>query len=443
MNRLTRRDFLNRTAMAAMIAPGIPQMTLAQAADAAPKVSPNEKVLVGIVGAGGMGRGDLATFFLNPEVDCPIICDVDDAMLAETVKLVEAQRGHQPETVKDFRRVIDNKDLDVLLVATPDHWHALPTIFACQAGKDVYCEKPLGKTIDEGRAMLEAARQNKRVVQMGTQWRSGTHYTAAVEYVQSGKLGKIRMVRAWAYLDWLGGVGNPPDSDPPAGVDYDMWLGPAPLRPFNKNRFHFNFRWYWDYAGGLMTDWGVHLLNICLWAMGPETPLRVSSMGAKRVLDDNSETPDTQVTVYDFPNYTLIFEHQIQGGIGPGGRPHGMLFSGSEGTLIIDEGGWEVFPEPKKKSVDAYKGEAGRDARPAHVRNFLDCVKSREKPVENLEIGHHVSTVAHLGNLAFRSKAEVHWDADKEVVIGNPEADALVGCEYRAPWKLPYSRRFA
>jgi predicted dehydrogenase len=443
MDRLSRRDFLNRSALAAIAAPGLSRMTLAQAAAAAPKVGANEKVLVGVVGTGGMGRGDLATFFLNPEVDCPIICDVDDAMLAETVKLVEAQRGHKPETVKDFRKVIEHKDLDVLLVATPDHWHALPTVYGCQAGLDVYCEKPLGKTIDEGRAMLEAAKQNKRIVQMGTQWRSGTHYREAVEYVQSGKLGKVRMVRAWAYLDWLGGIGNPPDADPPAGVDYDMWLGPSPQRPFNKNRFHFNFRWYWDYAGGLMTDWGVHLLNVCLWAMGPETPLRVSSMGGKRLTDDNSETPDTQVTVYDFPNYTLIFEHQTQGGIGPGGKPHGMLFSGSEGTLIIDEGGWEVFPEPKKKAIEAHKGEAGRDARPAHVRNFLDCVKSREQPVENLDIGHHVSSVAHLGNLAFRSQAEVHWDAEKEVVVGNPAADALVGCEYRAPWKLTYSRRFA
>ncbi len=437
MEKITRRQFVSTAALGMAAVP----ILMSDAARAQTAVPPSEKVRVGLVGCGGIAGADLPTFFLNPEVDCPIICDVDDAQIAKIAKIVEGQRGHLPDTVKDFRRVIDRKDVDVVLVCTPDHWHALPTIYACEAGKDVYCEKPLGKTIDEGRAMLEAAKKYGRVVQMGTQWRSGTHYREAVEYVQSGKLGKIRMVRAWAYLDWLGGIGNPPDSEPPAGVDYDMWLGPAPLRPFNPNRFHFNFRWFWDYAGGLMTDWGVHLLNVCLWAMGPEPPLRVSSMGGKRVLEDNSEVPDTQVTTFDFPNYTLIFEHQVVGGIGPGGKPHGMLFSGTEGTVIIDEGGWEVIPEPKKKSIEAHKGEPGRDARPAHVRNFLDCVKSREKPVENLEVGHYVSSIAHLGNLAFQTKSEVHWDVEKEAAINNPEADRLVAAHYRAPWKLNYGRR--
>ena len=219
-----------------------------------------------------------------------------------------------------------------------------------------------------------------------------------------------------------------------------MWLGPAPQRAFNPNRFHFNFRWFWDYAGGLMTDWGVHLLNIALWGMGPEWPTRVCSMGAKHVLDDNSETPDTQVAVYDFPTYTLIFEHQIQGGIGPNGKEHGMLFSGSEGTLTIDGDGWRVQVEEKRKKIEAVSRPAGPDARPAHVRNFLDCVKSRQQPVENLEVGHHVSTVAHLGNLAYRTKTEIHWDSKKERAVGNKAANELVECHYRKPWKLPYSR---
>jgi predicted dehydrogenase len=438
MDIMSRRSFLNATAFGMAAVP----VALSQSAWSAPEQVPaSEKVRVGLIGCGGIGKVDLETFFLNAEVDCPVVCDVDDAQIAKAVELVEGKRGHKPDTVKDFRRVIDRKDVDVLLVATPDHWHALPTIYGCQAGKDVYCEKPLGKCIGEGRAMLEAAKDTKRVVQMGTHWRSGTHYREAVEFVQSGKLGPIRMVRAWSYLDWIGGIGNPPDSDPPAGVDYDMWLGPAPLRPFNKNRFHFNFRWFWDYAGGLMTDWGVHLLNICLWAMTPEMPLRVGSMGGKYVLNDAQEQPDTSIAVFDYPKYTLIFEQQTLGGIGPGNKPHGMLFSGTEGTLIIDEGGWEVIPEPKKKTVEAYKGAPGRDARPAHVRNFLDCVKSRENPVENLEVGHFVSTVAHLGNLAYRTKTEIHWDAKTEHAIENPAADGMVMCDYRAPWKLPYNPR--
>ncbi len=437
MDALNRRSFLTASALGMASVPFA--LSTARAQDAV--VPPSEKVRVGLIGCGGISEADLACFLLNPEVDCPIICDVDDAMIARRANQVEGLRGKLPDTVKDFRRVIDRNDVDVVLVCTPDHWHALPTIYACESGKDVYVEKPLGRSIDEGRAMLEAAKKFNRVVQMGTHWRSGAHYRDAVEFVQSGKLGKVRMVRCWAYLDWLGGIGNPPDSAPPDGVDYDMWLGPAPLRPFNKNRFHFNFRWFWDYAGGLMTDWGVHLLNVCLWAMGPEPPLRVSSLGGKHVLQDNSETPDTQVAVYDFPSYSLIFEHQIQGGVGPGNQPHGMLFSGSEGTLIVSEHGWTVTPEPKKKSLEEIKQPEGKDARPAHVRNFLDCVKSRENPVENLEVGHYVSTIAHLGNLAFRSKSEIHWDTEKEVAVGNPAADAMVACEYRGPWELGYGRR--
>ena len=444
---MNRRDFLGKSALALTTA-GLSQVPSTQAStpmgalsalSTKTAVGANDKVRVGLIGCGGMGRGDLNTFFMNPEVDCPIICDIDDAQIAKTAKMVEGKRGKLPDTVKDFRRVIDRNDIDVCLVATPDHWHALPMIYACQAGKDVYVEKPLGRTIQEGRAMLEAQKQNNRVVQMGTQWRSGKHYGEAVDFIQSGKLGKIRMVRTWAYLDWLGGVGNPPDGPVPAGVDYDMWLGPAPVRPFNPNRFHFNFRWFWDYAGGLMTDWGVHLLNVCLWAMGPETPLRVSSSGGRHVLTDNSETPDTQVTVYDFPSYTLIFEHQIQGGLGPGGRPHGMLFNGTEGTLIIDSQGWEVIPEPKKNSLEAAKHPAGPDARPAHVRNFLDCVNTREKPVENLEIAHFVSSIAHLGNIAMRSQSEIAWDPKKERITGSREAKKLLKCNYQNNWKLPYA----
>jgi len=404
------------------------------------RAAPSDRIRIGLIGCGGMGRGDLAAFLANPDVDCPLLCDVDEAQLARAIPVVEKLRNHRPETVKDFRRVIERKDLDVCVVVTPDHWHALPTVYACQAGKDVYVEKPLATSIAEGRAMLEAVRRYRRVAQMGTQWRSGAHYREAVEFVQSGKLGKIRQVRAWAYLDWVGGIGNPADREPPAGVDYDMWLGPAPQRPFNPNRFHFNFRWFWDYAGGLMTDWGVHLLNLALWAMGPEPPRTVTSSGGKYVVDDNSETPDSQIAVYDFPTYTLIWEHQMLGGVGLGGRPHGLSFSGSEGTLIVDAKGWEVIPEAKK-SLGTFKrtinpDDRTADGRPAHIRNFLDCVRSRQAPVTNLEVGHFVSTVAHLGNVALRTGSKIVWDARQEHVIGEPKADSLVARAYRRPWSL-------
>ncbi|MBI2925579.1 MAG: Gfo/Idh/MocA family oxidoreductase [Verrucomicrobia bacterium] len=443
MTTLSRRTFLRKSGLAVSLAPavtaGCVSLIVPRVRAAAP--GPNDRVRVGLIGAGGMGRGDLATFFLNPEVDCPVICDVDDKMLASGVKLVEEKRGKKPETVKDFRRVLDRSDVDVVLVATPDHWHALPTVLACQAGKDVYVEKPLATTIDEGRAMLTAAQKHSRIVQMGTQWRSGVHWREAVEFVRSGKLGKVGLVRGWAYHDWLGDVGNPPDGNPPPSVDYDMWLGPAPLRPFNPNRFHFNFRWFWDYAGGLMTDWGVHLINIMLWAMGPEPPRTVSSTGGKFVLKDNSETPDTQIAVYEFPTYSLVWEHKVGVGLGLNSRPWGISFTGSEGTLIVTDSEWEVISEPKKKSLESKKYPGSSDSRPAHVRNFLDCVKSRHAPVENLAVGHHVSTVAHLGNVAFRSASRVFWDPERERVLDNPVADELIGVKYRRPWKLPYSKR--
>jgi predicted dehydrogenase len=443
MPPLSRRQFLRTSGSAVSLAPalGAAGLSLLTSRARAAAPGPNERIRVGLIGSGGMGRGDLDTFFLNAEVDCPVICDVDDKMLAEGVKLVEQRRGKRPDTVKDFRRVLDRPDVDVVLVATPDHWHALPTVLACQAGKDVYVEKPLATTIDEGRAMLTAAQRHNRIVQMGTQWRSGVHWREAVELVRAGKLGKVGLVRGWAYHDWLGNIGNPPDGDPPPGVDYDMWLGPAPKRPFNPNRFHFNFRWFWDYAGGLMTDWGVHLINIMLWAMGPQSPKTVSSTGGKFVLEDNSETPDTQIAVYEFPTYTLVWEHKVGVALGLNGRPWGITFTGSEGTLIINDSEWEVISEPKKKSLESKKYPGSGDSRPAHVRNFLDCVKSRKPPVENLEVGHHVSTVAHLGNVAYRSGHKIVWDAQRERVVDDPVADKLIGVKYRRPWKLPYSQR--
>jgi predicted dehydrogenase len=431
MKKISRRQFIGTSALGLSLGP-------AALADLSKS---GDKIRVAVIGSGGMGRGNLATFLAFPDVECPVVCDVDEAMLARGAELVEQRRGKRPDTVKDFRRVIDRKDVDAVLISTPDHWHALPTVYACQAGKDVYVEKPLATSIDEGRAMLEAARRHNRIVQMGTQWRSGQHWKEAVEFVRTGKLGKVGLVRGWAHHDWLGDVGNPPDSAPPSNVDYDLWLGPAPQRAFNPNRFHFNFRWFWDYAGGLMTDWGVHLINIMLWAMGPDHPKTISSIGGKFTFEDNSETPDTQLAVYEFPTYTLLWEHKVGTGIGLNARPWGISFTGTEGTLIINDSGWEIISEPKKNSLESKKFPGSGDARPGHVRNFLDCVKSREQPVENLEFAHFVSTVAHLGNVAFRSGQKLNWDGKNERVTNDAGADQLVGVEYRQPWKLPYAKR--
>jgi predicted dehydrogenase len=425
--KLTRRALLQSSVAATVLKAG------------AQTTAPSDRVRIGLIGCGGISVADSNAFLAHPESEIVAICDIDDAQLKATLDRLEKQGRKRPDTAKDFRRILDRKDIDVCLVCTPDHWHALPTIGALQAGKDVYVEKPLATSIAEGRAMRDAARKYDRVCQMGTHWRSGARYAEAIEMVRSGKLGKVRQVRCSAYLDWVGAIGNPPDEPVPPGVDYEMWLGPAPARPFNKNRFHFNFRWFWDYAGGLQTDWGVHLINIALWGMGLDWPTSVVSIGGKRVLQDASETPDTQMTLYEFPSYTLIWEHQVGNGLGPDRREHGVMFTGTDASLIVDAHGWELFAEPAKRGAVLEMKRmqrADEKIRVQHARNFLDCVKSREAPVENLDVGHHVTAIAHLGNIALRSRSRIEWDGAAERITNNDDANAFLSRNYRAPWKL-------
>jgi predicted dehydrogenase len=440
MQTLTRRHFIEKGALATLAvgAFGSPLIRRARADEP----GANDKIRLGLIGCGDQGQVDLACFLLNPEIDCAVICDVDDARLAKGVQICQDTRGKKPSTVKDFRRVLDRKDVDVVLIATPDHWHALPMVMAAQAGKDIYTEKPLAKTIAEGRVMVDAARRYNRVVQMGSQWRSSTHVIEATEIIRSGKLGKVSLARAWAFLNWLPSIGHVPDGDPPAGVDYEFWLGPAPEHRFNPNRFHFNFRWFWDYAGGLMTDWGVHLLNMASMGLPPENPKSVFACGGKFILDDDSETPDSLVTVYDFPSYQLIWEHRVGLNNGLNGRPWGIEWHGTEGSIIVNDHGWELVTEPKKAHIPSQrKPSTGEDPRKAHVRNFLDCCKSRQQPVLNLEIGHRISTLAHLGNIAYRTGHKIAWDSVAEEVVDDPAANKLVSVKYRKPWHLPGLRR--
>ncbi len=348
---------------------------------------------------------------------------------------------------QDFRRLLDRQDLDAVLVATPDHWHAIPTVMACEAGMDVYVEKPLSLTIHEGRVMVDAARRHGRVVQMGTQQRSAPHYTDAVDYVKSGKLGKIRLVRAWAYLDWKGEMPAQPNGSPPPGVDYDLWLGPAPERPFNLNRFHFSFRWYWDYSGGLMTDWGAHMIDIANWAMEVKAPRAAVSVGGKFGYPrDAMETPDTQQVIWEFDDFSMVWEHALGVGRGPEAREHGVQFHGNDGVLVVDRNGWEVHSETDRidKSVREFRSRGkprhnirGRSAyHLGHVQNFVDCRRSRERPRSDVEIGHDSMIACHLGNIAFRLGRRVQWDPDRERIVDDPEAERMVRTSYRKPWKL-------
>jgi predicted dehydrogenase len=444
---MTRRRFLGNTAKTTAAA----TVAITGLTDPAAPVerqrtpSPSDRIRVALIGCGGQGKADLGAFLRIPAIDCPAIVDVDDRHLAEGVKMVADARGKNPDGYKDFRQILERKDIDAVIVATPDHWHALASILFCQAGKDVYVEKPLATTIAEGKAMVAAARRHDRVVAVGTQQRSAVHFKNAVAYVRSGNLGKIRLVRAWAYLDWKGSIGNPADELPPPELFYDMWLGPAPQRPYNRMRVHHNFRWFWDYSGGLQTDWGAHMIDVVMWAMG-ESPVGVMASGGKYAFpNDLSETPDTQQAIFEFPGYTLVWEHMIGCGIGPWQREHGCEFHGENGILIVDRGGWEVYaetdrlkqPERVFRMTPTPRQASAGDFHLEHVRNFVECVRSRKIPIADVEIGHRSITAPHLANISVRMKRSIRWDPVVERIIGDPEAQTLVGREYRKPWILP------
>ena len=297
--------------------------------------------------------------------------------------------------------------------------------------------------------MVNAARTHNRVVQMGTQQRSAPHYADAVAYVKSGALGKIRAREdaGPTRTGWATSRRSPDGAAPPDGVDYDMWLGPAPKRPFNQNRFHFNFRWYYDYSGGLMTDWGAHMIDIANWGMGVKAPKAAMSVGGKFGFpDDAEETPDTQQALWEYDGFIMIWEHATAIGQGPYMRDHGVAFHGNNGVLVVDRGGWEVLPETVtddrarrryRMAGEPRRGTGSADMHLEHVRNFLECMDSRKAPRSDVEIGHNSMIACHLGNIAFRTKRRINWDVKAEAIVGaDPEVQALVHKSYRAPWSF-------
>ena len=434
----TRRDFLRQTALLGAGLSISPFFIKAGSAG----VGANDKIGVGLIGCNGMGFEDLKAFLRNPEVECIALSDIDESVLnnraAETEKITGKKVKH---LYKDWRKLIDNKDIDLVIVGTPDHWHCLQMVSACQAGKDVYCEKPLGNSIEECNIMVRAAQKYNRVVQVGQWQRSDPHWQDAMQFVHSGQLGKIRTVRVFSYQGWCPSIPVKPDEAVPAGVDYDMWLGPAPKRPFNRNRFHFTFRWFWDYAGGLMTDWGVHLLDYAMEGMNAGLPTRVFSGGGKFAYpDDAMETPDTLMATYAYDDFNIIWDHACGINHGLYNRKEGLAFYGENGTMVLDRAGWEVIPVvsnnvARMEAVPFKKGE-GKGLY-NHVGNMLSCIKSRELPNADVAIGARVAKMAHLANISCRVQREVHWDDKNNLFVGDNEATALSKAYYRAPWELP------
>jgi predicted dehydrogenase len=400
----------------------------------------NDRIRVGVIGLGREGRGVMRTFARNTDVEIAAICDVYEQQIGVAMKEAKLEGVR---TVKDFRQLLDIKDIDAVLIATPDHWHALNLIMACQASKDVYVEKPISVTVDEGRKMVQATRKYNRIVQVGTQQRSGDHYQKAAEIVRSGEIGKVTSVHSWNYGNNApAGIGTPADANPPEGLDWDLWLGPAPLRPYNANRFGVHpdrwstFRYFWDYAGGMMTDWGVHHLDIVQMVMGVDAPLAVSAHGGKYVLNDNRDTPDTLSVTYEYPGFLCTYENR-EGNAQPiDGHGYGITFYGTAATLFIDREYFEISPEKGGKGSEPLRVRGKNKQGEEHVRNFLDCVKTRKLPICDIEVGHRSTTTALLGNVALRSRRRIEWNAKLEKLEGDQSGAKYLSREYRKPWKL-------
>ena len=421
----------------------------------------NERINVGLIGFGLIGRFHLAALKAQPDVQVTAVSDAHQGRLEQGAEMA----GGQVAKYRDFRKLIADKNVDAVYVATPDHWHALMTMLACDAGKDVYVEKPLTLFVREGRWMFEVAKRTKRVIQVGTQNRSGPPFQKARELIRQGRLGQLVSASNNNSRNVMPGFGNPPDGPPPPDLDYDMWLGPAPKRPYNPNRSIYHFRWFWDYSGGQATNLGQHSLDLVHWMLGVRAPKSVYSLGGRWFLKDNCEVPDTQDVIMEYPGFNVTCQYREatagKSGLGMGG----LTFYGTYGYLPISRRGFELDPDPKVNPNNIVAGilgvkghpvggpqlefeEAGRfwteaakdDSGDAikdyarHARNFLDCVKSRGQPLSDLESGHQVVTACHLSNLSLRLGRKLVWDAEKEEVVGDREANHMLTRPYRAPW---------
>ncbi len=390
---------------------------------------------MGFIGLGGMGTGRLKGFLRHEDVNVVALCDLDESHLGQAVKVVEDARKTKPATYTDFRKLLESKEIDAVCIATPDHWHALPTVQACQAGKDVFVEKPLSYSIGEGRAMVKAARRYQRVTQMGNHIHNDLpNYRRAVELIQSGLVGKVQHVSVWKTSE-AKGLGTPPDGPAPAGFDYETWLGPAPKRAYNKNRSHFNYRYFWDYSGGMFIDFWCHITDVAYWALDLKAPKSVVATGRRELTDDNAETPNFMDLVYEYPGFNLAWTLCPMAPAGFEDRGIGCVFQGSQGSLFVDYGshkflvkGKEVtdFPRPAKSIADS----------PGHLREFLDAVKSRKLTTCDVEYGHRLTKGGLLGNIAYRTGERIVWDDEREQIVGNSKANKLVTRKYRKPWKL-------
>lgn len=439
----SRRKFIRNTAYAgaaSLLAPATGSRAFAYFTN---RIAPSDQLNVAAIGINGMGWSDLNAMVKIPGINLVGLCDVDKNVLDKRMGELGKMNidSKQVKTYRDHRDLLDRKDLDAVIIGTPDHWHALIMMDACAAGKDVYVEKPVGNSIGECREMVKAQQKYNRVVQAGQWQRSQQHFSDAIDFVHSGKLGNIRTVKVWCYLDWKQPLDVKPDAPVPPGVDYARWLGPAPTRLFNPNRFHFTFRWFWDYAGGLMTDWGVHLLDYALLGMQVANPKSIATVGGKFAKPNSAdETPDTLMAMYEFDGFNIVWDHAVGIGNGNYGRDHGIAFIGNNGTLVLNRQGWEVIEEkknadkvavPYQKSVDV-----GLDK---HMINFVDVIKSRKMQDLHcpIQAGADIASFAQMGNIAYRTGQKLYWDSNKMAFTDEAIQQKYFMKEYHNGYQLP------
>jgi predicted dehydrogenase len=427
MANVTRRTFVKHSVAGfAMAAPAV--------------LGANNTIRLALIGCSGQGVYDLRDCLKAPDTKAVALCDVDQTQLSKAKQRI----GGEVNTTGDFRRILDRQDVDAVIIATPDHWHAIPALQALQAGKDLYLEKPIGHTVREGQLLVRAVAESNRIASVGLQQRTGTLFLSAREIIQSGQLGKVALVHCWnAWNDQANFEGGyrqlkkVTDGPPPAGVDYDFWLGPAPKRTFNANRYNGTYLYYWDYSGGMTITWGVHLIDSALHLLNVEAPLSVTATGGKYVFADDRDTPDTVEQIFEFPGFILTYScrHANAFPSGSAASDHGIQFFGTKGTLLLNREGYQIITEGKKP--ETIKSPTGLDAGwGTHQRNFIECLRTRKPPNCTMLEGHRATTACQLANIAYRTGRKIRWDAAKEQITGDAEAARLMTKKYRAPWVL-------
>jgi predicted dehydrogenase len=436
----TRRKFLRNASLGVAGALTAPYILPARHAGFAP----SDQLNIGLIGCRNRGFHVLTQHLRAGGVNCVALCDVDENVLREKKEVLAKDFNQQVETDLDFRRLLERKDIDAVIIGTPDHWHCLPAVYACQEGKDVYVEKPMANSIEECNQMVKAARYYNRIFQVGQQQRSSEVWRGAMDYMKAGNLGKVRQANIWAHFNYGLGPARQPDAAVPEGVDYNNWLGPAPDRPFNPARFHGSWRFFWDYGGGLMTDWGVHLIDMALWVHDIVEPPKTTLAYGSQLADPGRirETHDIMSVVYPFDDYIIQWEHSAGVQKGPYDRLYGIAFIGERGTLVADREGWEVFPEwdnaKKAYKIPAVELQKGRNGHSLHPVNFIESIKNRTEPACTVEMGRAVALAAHFANIAARTGAyRLDWDDAKNKFTNHKPANQYIKPEYRKPWKLP------